>query len=285
MYGAILGDIIGSYYEYNEFVSKNIDIKRRLEILDDKTPLFKDTSIITDDSILTIAIADALINNSNYGSKLKEHAKEYLNTKNTTVGYFSNPFSPGFTKWVNDNYQGVSNGNGAAMRISPIGYFYDDLDIALEETVMATVCSHNCEEAIKGAKAITASIFLLRKGYTKEQLKIYIEQTYKYNLDLSLKELQANNTFKMNCDDTVPKALFLFLISNDFEDCIRKAISIGGDTDTIACIAGSVAEAYYDIPIELKKEALKYLDDQQKNILSNYYKEIRNIKIISFKKI
>jgi ADP-ribosyl-[dinitrogen reductase] hydrolase len=282
MYGAILGDIIGSYYEYNEFISKNIDLNKRLEILNYNTPLFKDTSKITDDSILTIAIADALINNVSFEIKLKEHANKYLKNVSKTVGYFDNPFSPGFIKWVNGNFQGESIGNGAAMRISSIGYFYDNLKEVLIESKKATECSHNSEQAINGAQAIASSIFLLRNGFSKKELKKYIIDKYKYNLDLELLILQKTNTFKTDCNNTVPLAIFIFLQSNSFEDSIRKAISIGGDTDTIACITGSIAEAYYGVSDVLKNKADNYLDDNQKEIINKFYNYKINIKQKTF---
>ncbi|MFA5602454.1 MAG: ADP-ribosylglycohydrolase family protein [Bacilli bacterium] len=274
MYGAILGDIIGSAYEYEEFNSKKIDLEKRFKILNKDTPLFLNNSRITDDSILTIAIADAIFSKVSYEEKLREHGLKYLKKENNDPNFFDKPFSPGFIKWLKKEKEANSTGNGAAMRVSSVGFLFNSEEEVLREARLATIPSHNTEEAIRGARAVALSIYLARNGFSKKKIKEYIENNFKYNLDLSLDILQRTNTFKMNCDTTVPQAVFLFLISNNFEDAIRKAVSIGGDTDTIACITGSIAEAYYGIDNDLKNKIFDYIDKNQSNIIKKYDKRL-----------
>lgn len=134
------------------------------------------------------------------------------------------------------------------MRIAPIAYYFDDLDEMHDNVLKATIPSHNNMDAIDGAMAVYDMIYLSRNNYSKEDIKKYIEENYNYDLNLDLEKLQKNNTFSSKVSVMVPQAIYCFLISNDFEDAIRKSISIGGDSDTIACIVGGISEAYYDIP-------------------------------------
>ena len=170
----------------------------------------------------------------NYESYLKGYGKREINLGVDRYG--RSHFGKGFVDWVNGSYQGTSYGNGAAMRVSPIGYL-DDLDCVEAEAYLATIPSHNHEEAIQGAEAVAVSIYLLRNGFSKQKLKQYIEENY-YPLNYDLETLRKEYTFSSKAIDSVPQALFVFLESNNFEDAIRKAISIGGDSDTIAAIVG-----------------------------------------------
>ena len=273
MLGAIIGDIAGSYYEVLEIKYKkenkaNRPYEERIKILDKNTPLFHMESSYTDDTVLTCAIYDAIKNDKDYEKYLREYG-----LKEVDLGfdkYGRSRFGKGFVDWLNNNSDGYSYGNGAAMRISPVGYLFNTLEEVKEESYKASIPSHDNIDAVKGAEAVATTIFLLRTGHNKEEVIKYIKDNY-YNLDLDLETLQRNNEFSSKAIITVPQALYIFSISTDFEDCIRKAISIGGDTDTIAAMAGSIAEAYYGIPEDIKEEAYKYLNDDIINLIGEYY--------------
>ena len=276
MLGAIIGDLAGTKYEYQEFLdSKNgiINVERRRKILNPNTELLTDESFISDDSLLTIAIAEAIIYNRDYEEALKKYGKKYGNKPLEKEGFFKNAFSPSFIKWANasDNKKGISEGNGAAMRISPIAFLFNDLNTVEEEAKKATIPSHNSSNAIKGAKCLAGVIFLARKKESKDNIRKYVTQKYRYDLNYNLEELQEYNTFNGTCEVTVPQAIFMFLQSNNFVDSIRKAISIGGDTDTIACMVGGISEAYYGIPKDLRNKALKLIPKDLRKVLIKAY--------------
>lgn len=275
MLGAIIGDVAGSYYEvlevnYYKQHKTNRPYEERIKILDKNTPLFTDESSYTDDTVLTCAILDAINNDCDYEKYLREYGLREINLGKDKYG--RSRFGRGFIDWLDYNSLGVSYGNGSAMRISPVGYLFDTLEDVKVESYKATIPSHNHIDAIIGAEAVASTIFLLRNGYSKEKTIKYIKDCY-YNLDLDLETLQRNNEFSSKASITVPQALYIFSISNDFEDCIRKAISIGGDTDTIAAIAGSVAEAYYGIPDNIKEEVYSYLNEDIINLVGDYYEK------------
>lgn len=281
MLGAIIGDIVGSIYEVLEVkcykeLGINRNYEERIKILDKNIGLFSEGSCCTDDSILTCAIADAIINgNCQYEKYLKQYGKSEVNVGVDKYG--RSRFGSGFISWLNEESTGESYGNGAAMRVGPVGYLFNTLDEVIENSKLATIPSHNHIDAIKGAEAIAVTIFLLRMGYTKDYVYKYVVENY-YELNYDLKDLQMNNIFSSKSDITVPQALFIFFQSCDFEDAIRKAISIGGDSDTIACIVGSISEAYYGIPDLLIEQSKKYLPDYMKIIKDNFYEIIEVIK-------
>ena len=281
MLGAIIGDIVGSIYEVLEVkcykeLGINRNYEERIKILDKNIGLFSEESCCTDDSILTCAIADAIINgNCQYEKYLKQYGKSEVNVGVDKYG--RSRFGSGFISWLNEESTGESYGNGAAMRVGPVGYLFNTLDEVIENSKLATIPSHNHIDAIKGAEAIAVTIFLLRMGYTKDYVYKYVVENY-YELNYDLKDLQMNNIFSSKSDITVPQALFIFFQSCDFEDAIRKAISIGGDSDTIACIVGSISEAYYGIPDLLIEQSKKYLPDYMKIIKDNFYEIIEVIK-------
>ena len=267
MLGAIIGDVVGSYYEVlevKEIKNGHRSYEERIKILDQNTPLFTENSSVTDDSILTFAIYKAIKENKPYEEMLKYYAKEEIDLGKDMYG--RSRFGKGFVEWVNGNTQGTSYGNGASMRISPVGYLFDTLEEVKQETYKATIPSHNHEESILCAEAVSTSIFLLRNGMSKEELKEYIEKNY-FKLDYDLEDLRRNYKFSSKSINSVPQAIFAFLESNSFEETIRNAISIGGDTDTIACIAGSLAESYYGIPEDLLEQVKPYLKDYMKELL------------------
>lgn len=274
MLGSIIGDVIGSIYEVKEVeaIKNNIDKKRnyeeRIKILDNNTPLFTEDSSYTDDSVLTSAIADAILNNLDYGLCLKTYG---LNELNLGVDkYGRSRFGKGFCEWLQGNVEGNSYGNGSAMRISPIGFLFNDIETIKKEVYKATIPSHNNIDAIKGAEAVAVTIYLARIGESQEEIKKYIEDNY-YKLDYNLEDLQRNYRFSSKCSNSVPQALYCFIISNSFEDAIRKSISIGGDSDTIACIVGGISEAYYGISNSLVNEVEKYIPDYIKEVLKQFY--------------
>lgn len=271
MYGAIIGDIAGSIYEFDEFKEKR-DYQDRLKIYKDS--LIKEASFFSDDTILTIAIMDAILNNSSYGKNLKKYGNQY-DMKMEKENAFTRYFSKNFTYWFRGKAEGNSIGNGSAMRISPVAYLFDELDIILSEAKLATIPSHNSTEAIYGAQAVVNTIYLARKNVDKNIIKHLIEEKYGYNLDFSLNDLQHNYKFYQTCNNSVPQAIFIALVSNSYEETIRNAISIGGDTDTIACISGSIAEALYGIPNYLITQVNDKLPNDFKNILDKGYSRIR----------
>jgi len=273
MLGAIIGDIIGSYYEvlevrYLKKYNKPRPYDERMKIMDLRTELFTDKCSCTDDSILTCAIADAVLNrDSNYEKYLREYGLRELDLGNDK--YNRGRFGKGFVDWLQGDYQGNSYGNGSAMRISAIGYLDTFHEVCIESH-LATIPSHNHEESIKAATSVATSIFLLNTGLSKEELKEYIETNY-YKLDYDLEELRHNYIFSSRSSDSVPQALFVFLESDSFEDSIRKAISIGGDSDTIAAIVGSLSEAYYGIDEKLYEQAKPYIKDYMKPVIEKFY--------------
>ena len=239
MVGALAGDIIGSIYERNN-------------IRNEEFPLFKNKSFFTDDSVLTVALADSILNNVGYDIKLKEYFQKYPN-----AGY-----GLSFRIWATIKNTPAYNswGNGSAMRVSPIGWAYSTLEEVQEQAKISAAFTHNHPEGLKGAVSVASAIFLARQDCSKPELKKYIEKNFSYSLKFNLKTLQKNYKFNESCQETVPQAIYAFLISDSFEDSIRKAISIGGDSDTLACINGSIAEAFYKgVPKNIEKEVYKRL--------------------------
>lgn len=270
MLGAIIGDVAGSYYEVLEVVEAKKKSKRsfeeRIKILDKDTPLFTKNSSCTDDSILTYSIFASIKNNDqDYEKYLRFYGQKELELGLEIYG--RSRFGKGFVEWLQGDFQGTSYGNGAAMRISPVGYMFNTIEEVKENAYLATIPSHNNKEAIKSAEAVATSIFLLRTGYTKEEVKEYVEKNY-YKLDYDLDFLRHNYKFTSKAENSIPQALFCFFESNDFESTIRNAISIGGDTDTIACIAASLAEAAYGVPEKFKERVKPYLKDYMLDILT-----------------
>lgn len=277
MLGAIIGDVAGSYYEVLEIEERknnkrNRTYEERIKILNENIPLFTALSSATDDSILTCAIYDAIRSGTcDYEKYLKIYGLREVDLGKDIYG--RSRFGSGFVDWLNDKKEGNSFGNGSAMRISPVGFCFDTLEKVKEEAKKATIPSHNHEESIKASQAVAISIFLLRSGMNKEDVIKYIKDNY-YDLDYDLETLQKTYTFSSKAEDSVPQALYVFSVSHSFEDSIRKAISIGGDTDTIAAIVGSLSESYYGVPENLKQEVKPYLKDYMYDLLKDrYYKK------------
>lgn len=253
MIGAIAGDIIGSVFELHNTTTPEFN-------------LFSPWSHFTDDTILTLAIADAIMTGEDYTLKLKEWYRLYPDRS----------YGPGFSKWAaSDIAKGRrSHGNGSAMRVSPIGFAFDTLDRVLEEAKKSALPSHNHPEAIKGAESVAAAIFLARTGSSKEDLKKYIQKTFGYNLNKFLDEYRRYPKHDSTCAGSVPQALVAFLKSDGYEDAVRKAVSVGGDSDTIACMAGGIAEAYYGgVPDHIQDAVMARLDSNIREIVTRFSKQ------------
>lgn len=240
MIGAIAGDIIGSVYEWNNI--KTTDF-----------PLFTLQSRFTDDTVLTVAVADSILNGKDYATTLKEYGRRYPD-----AGYGGM-----FYDWMlsDDDQPYYSFGNGSAMRVSPVGFAFDALEDVLKEAERSAAVTHNHPEGIKGAQAVAAAIFLAKRDEDKARIKRYIENNFGYDLNRSLDEIRPTYRFDVTCQGSVPQAIRAFLESEHYEDAIRKAISIGGDSDTIACITGGIAQAYY-------KTIPQYIVEKVRDILT-----------------
>jgi ADP-ribosylglycohydrolase len=253
MLGAVAGDIIGSLYEINNIKTKDFD-------------LLNPNSIFTDDTVLTVAVADKLLNGGSY----EEHLKTYYH-RYSTRGY-----GKSFRSWAKGEIVGAYNsyGNASAMRVSPVGYAFNNLEQVLLEAKNSAEVTHNHPEGIKGAQAVAASIFLARKGTNRNDIKSYIETNFNYNLSQSLDEIRPNYKFDVSCQGSVPQAIIAFLESTNFEDAIRNAISIGGDSDTIACITGSIAEAFYGgVPVFIAEYVISKLTKHLYTTVDKFQKE------------
>ena len=250
MLGAIIGDIIGSVYEWNNIKTKDF-------------PLFSEKCSFTDDSVMTAAVAEGLMNGG--------RADDYINAmKRLGRMYPSSGYGSHFYEWLfsDDCNPYYSWGNGSAMRVSPAGWLFDSLDATDKAAEVSASVTHNHPEGIKGAKATASAIFLARIGKSKDEIREYIEDKYVYDLSRTLDEIRPSYTFTESCQGTVPEAIIAFLESEDFEDAIRNAISLGGDSDTLAAITGSIAEATYGIPKEIEDKALSLLPQPLLSVLN-----------------
>jgi ADP-ribosylglycohydrolase len=250
MLGAIAGDVIGSVHERARTKTKDF-------------PLLTHESRFTDDTVLTVAVADCLLNGRNYVDTFHDYFYAYPN-----AGYGST-----FCLWASSRrrepYQ--SWGNGSAMRVSPVAYVGRTLDEVLSEAERTAVVTHDHEEGIRGARATAAAIYLARTGASKEQIRRYIEEQFHYFLDETLDELRSTYQFDVSCQRSVPQSIIAFLESSGFEDAVRNAISLGGDADTMACIVGAIAEAYYGgVPPKIAEPILARLDDRLRSVVCEF---------------
>lgn len=256
MIGAVIGDIVGSRFEWQNLKSKDFE-------------LFTPKNRFTDDSVMTMAVAQAILDCGGDYSKLSEASQRCMQEWGRL--YPDAGFSSLFRKWVmSDNPQPYrSFGNGAAMRISACGFAGSDLSEVKEMARAVTSVSHNHPEGFKAAEAVAVCIYLTRNGRTIKELRRYINKHY-YRLNFTLDEVRPVYRFYETCQESVPQALEAFLESNSFEDAIRNAVSIGGDSDTIACIAGALASAYYGVPAIFREKAFSYLDPKQKKLIQEF---------------
>lgn len=269
MLGAIIGDLAGSIYEYDEFKGKDVD--RRLSVLT-KDNLIEKDSFYSDDTILTIAILEAILDGKDYGDTLKEYGLNYYKDEPiTNSNHFKYMFSQDFIKWCKGERPGNSMGNGALMRVSPVGYLFNDFNKISLETFKATRVSHDSPLAIDFAKVLTSIIYFGRKGYDKEEVKWLF-----YSKPMDLDKVRLCQEFDSTCM-VFDKCVAALFESNSFEEALRLAVSLGGDTDTVGAITGSMAEAYYDIPFELRNKALAKLPDNFLAKLDLGYQRIKKL--------
>ena len=259
MIGAIIGDIVGSIYEWDNIKTKNF-------------PLFSNKCRFTDDSVMTIAVADGLMNGGgpdNYIAAMKRLGRIYPD-----AGYGGH-----FRRWLLSDDANPYNswGNGAAMRVSPTGWLFSTIEETENAAEASAAVTHNHPEGIKGAKATAAAIYMARNSESKSAIKAYIEKQFGYNLSRTLDEIRPAYAFDVSCMGTVPEAITAFLESVDFEDAIRNAISLGGDSDTLAAITGSIAEAAYGVPKEIYNKAIAFLDEPLLEVLERWKKCIQKI--------
>jgi ADP-ribosylglycohydrolase len=256
MLGAIVGDIVGSIYEFNNHRSKDF-------------PLFGDGCDYTDDTVLTVAVAECILNNGDYAEYIKDYARKF-----PARGYGGM-----FAQWIRSDDMEAYNswGNGSAMRVSAVGFAFDDLKSVVAESKRSAEVTHNHPEGIKGAQATAVAILMARKGQSKEQIKKAIAKSFGYDLDRTVDEIRPVYVFNESCQGTVPEAIIAFLESTDFEDAIRNAVSLGGDTDTLTCITGGIAEAFYGgVPREIAEKAITYLPPLMRDVVKEF-REWRNL--------
>lgn len=254
MLGAVIGDIIGSPYEFESDKTKDF-------------PLFTPDCRPTDDSIITIAVGCAC---AEADCSDEYEFKRILSEKIREIGlmYPDAGYGQRFYQWMlmdeDEPYEGYTN--GAAMRVSPTAWVVDTLEDVERLARWSAEITHNHPDGIKGAVAVAAAVFLARTGAGKEKIRSYIESKY-YDLNFTTDEIRPSYSYDMTCEGSVPQAIVAFLDSEDFEDAVRNAVSLGGDGDTQACIAGAIAEAYYGIPAKIESKAFEYLDEE----LQDYY--------------
>jgi len=242
MLGAIAGDVIGSVFAFHYIKST-------------KFPLFSRHSKFTDDTVLTVAIAYSILKKVDYTTSLKTFGQKH--PRAGYGGYFRqwlfSPDSKPYNSW----------GNGSAMRVSPVGFAFDSVKNVLKEAKKSAEVTHNHPEGIKGAQATALAVFLARTGKSKEDIKWEIGKRFAYNLNRTLDEIRPRYHFDESCQGSVPESITAFLESEDFEDAVRKAISLGGDSDTMACIAGGIAQAFYkEIPQEIVSNVRQRLPEE-----------------------
>ncbi len=250
MLGAIAGDIIGS-------VRENFSIKRK------DFELFPKICFYTDDTVLTIAVADAILNNKDYGETIKKYARRH-----PLRGY-----GPKFSLWMMSPVSTPYNslGNGSAMRVSPVALAFNDEESVLQQAKASAECTHNHPEGIKGAQAVALAIYLARSGSDKDEIRKQISKRFNYNLSRTVDEIRPDYKFDITCPGSVPEAIIAFLDSTDFEDAIRNAISLGGDADTQAAIAGAIAEAYYKgIPQHIFEKIWEKIPKSFREIIASF---------------
>ena len=269
MLGAIIGDIVGSRFEFNNTKKKDFD-------------LFGERCTFTDDTVMSVAVADALMSSKNIG-ELKANTVKYMQMYGRA--YPDRGYGGMFFNWLQarDPKPYNSFGNGAAMRISPVGFFAGSVESVKKLSAAVTGTTHNHPEGLKGAEAIAMAIFWARENEDKEDIFEYLAKYYYPELKssaLTYANLHENYSWdygmgSVTCQDSVPQAIACFHESESFEDAIRLAVSIGGDSDTIAAMAGGIAEAYYGIPEDIKAKVYDYLPAEFRAVIANFRKIAR----------
>lgn len=253
MIGAIAGDIIGSVYEADPIKTKDF-------------PLFHPRCRYTDDTVMTVAVARAVLRNEDYQSSMIDLGRRY-----PFAGYGGT-----FIQWLHADHPRPYNswGNGAAMRVSPVGFAFDSMDKVLTQAEMTAKVSHNHPEGIKGAQAVALAIFLARIGKPKHAIKTAVEKRFGYQLNRSVDDIRPTYHFDVSCQGTVPEAIIAFLEAESWEDAVRNAVSLGGDSDTLACITGGIAEAFYGpVPAAVQDAVKAALTDELWEITDSFRKQ------------
>lgn len=248
MLGAIIGDIVGSYYEFNSIKTTEFE-------------LFDPWSRYTDDSVMTIAVAEWLLDDPSHSHQVLEEKMVKFGNLDPRAGYggmfsdwlfYPDSISPNGRREPYNSF-----GNGSAMRVSAVGWMFDTMEETERVAEISASITHNHSEGIKGAQATAAAIFMARNGASKEEIRSYIAKRFNYDLNRTCAQIRPRYDFEVTCQKSVPEAIIAFLDSNGYENTIRLAVSLGGDSDTQACIAGGIAEAFYGVPDELVVEAAK----------------------------
>jgi ADP-ribosylglycohydrolase len=249
MLGAIVGDIIGSVHEHAGTRTKDF-------------PLFTPQSFFTDDTVLTVAVAEWILT----GADLVDLLHEY------TGAYPGRGYGLMYDRWVRGRSREPYNsfGNGSAMRVGPVGFAYDTIEEVLTWAERSAAVTHNHPEGIRGAQAAAAAIFWARRTRDRNEIRSKLEATFGYDLDFTLDSIRPAYRFNETCQGTVPQALVAFLESTSYEDAIRNAVSLGGDADTLACITGGIAEAYYGVPAELAARGMEALDPRLRGVVMRF---------------
>jgi ADP-ribosylglycohydrolase len=256
MIGAIAGDIIGSVYEFHPLKTKEF-------------PLFSPGSRFTDDSVLTVAVAYAILNGDEYFTSIREFGQRYPD-----AGYGDR-----FRDWLfsDEPEPYYSYGNGSAMRVSPVGFAFDTVDDVLSQAAYSAAISHDHPEGVRGAQATALAIFLARTTQDKARIKQEVSKLFGYNLNRTLNSIRARYSFDVSCQGTVPEAIMAFLESDSYEDAIRNAVSLGGDSDTLACITGGIAEAFYgSVPAEIEQNARERLTPDLLEVVDAFMADYRS---------
>jgi len=250
MLGAMIGDIVGSIYEWHNIKTTEFDF-------------FEEKCFFTDDTVLTAATAKALMTDGDYTAAYQDFARRYPRR-----GYGGN-----FSQWIwSDNPQPYNSwGNGSAMRDSPVGFAFDTVEDVLAEAERSASVTHNHPEGIKGAQSTALAILMGREGASQADIRAEISGRFGYDLDRTLAKIRPSYTFDVSCQGSVPEAILAFLESEGYENAVRKAISLGGDSDTIACITGGIAQAFYGgVPQELAERGKSFLPDEFRQILQDF---------------
>ena len=265
MLGAIAGDIVGSRFEYKNHKSTDFE-------------LFEKGCDYTDDTICTVAVADWLLRRKYAPTGLEIVMQKWCRR----FPYPTGAYGTSFFQWIWDESPEpyYSFGNGSAMRVSPVGWVFTTLNETLNMATDSAHITHNHPEGIKGAQAVAAAIYLARTGRTKEEIMHYIQTSFGYDLNHTCGQIRSDYQFNETCQHTVPEAIIAFLESTGYENAIRLAVSLGGDSDTLACITGGIAEAFYGLPNEIKSKTLSFLPEKLKLTVKAFYEEFIQPKLV-----
>ncbi|WP_224999306.1 ADP-ribosylglycohydrolase family protein [Cesiribacter sp. SM1] len=249
MLGAIAGDIIGSVYEFSPVKRTNF-------------PLLQEKSAFTDDTVLTVAIAESLLIGKSYAAALKHWGRRYPN-----AGYGKN-----FYQWLMSRCSVPygSWGNGSAMRVSPVGWAFSTLEETLKQATLTAMPTHDHPEGIRGAQAVAGAVWMARRQHSKEEIRDWIEHEIGYTLTATVAEIRQSYTFDVSCAGSVPQAIQCFLEAGNTEEAIRNAVSLGGDADTQACMAGAIGEAMWGIDKALEAAVLEHLPENMLEITEQF---------------